>query len=272
MRVRSGVEGFDSLIDGGFPQGASVVLQGPSGTEKDAFAFQFLAEGLRMGDAAVIVVSSTTPDEFLASLARLGVDVQGAIAANRLRVVDWHSYQEETVAGVEERGHVLRSSVDLMNVGIALGRALGGLAGGVPRRAVLEVLSRALRIYDLDQVYAFAQSAKAKLSRHKVTALFLLEKEMHDAETLSSVCQPFDGVIDIERRRDGDAIVRKIGVLSLKDTVPDSRFHPLDVIPGKGLRVRTPVAATRGTSPLGASVPAARVPDASSGPKTPAAQ
>src|SRR3972149_7273665 len=115
VRLRSGVEGFDSLIDGGFPQGASVVLQGPPGTEKDNFAFQFLAEGLRTGEAALIVVSSTSPAAFLASLERLGVDVQGAIAANRLKVVDWHSYQEETGAGVGERGYVLRSSVDLMN-------------------------------------------------------------------------------------------------------------------------------------------------------------
>ncbi|MEK6810652.1 MAG: RAD55 family ATPase, partial [Candidatus Thermoplasmatota archaeon] len=238
MRVRSGVEGFDALIDGGLPEGTAVILQGPPGTEKDTFAFQFLAEGLRAGEAAVIVVSSTSPEQFLDSLAKFGVDIETTIALNRLKIVDWHSYQEENVAGVEERGHIVRCSIDLTNVGIALSRALGSLAANVPRRAVLEVLSRGLRIYDVDQVYAFAQSSKAKLSRHKVTAIFLLEKEMHDAATLSSVCQPFDGVIDIDRRREGDTIVRKIGVLSMKDTVPDSQFHLCDISAGKGLRVR----------------------------------
>src|SRR3972149_1793261 len=61
---------------------------------------------------------------------------------------------------------------------------------------------------------------------------------MPAAGPLSSVCQPFDGVIDIDRRREGDTIVRKIGVLSMKDTVPDSQFHLCDISAGKGLRVR----------------------------------
>ena len=43
MRVRTGVEGFDTLVAGGLPQGASIVLRGPSGNEKDTFALQFLA-------------------------------------------------------------------------------------------------------------------------------------------------------------------------------------------------------------------------------------
>ena len=41
MRTASGVPGFDALVQGGFPEGASVVVQGPAGVEKDAFLFQF---------------------------------------------------------------------------------------------------------------------------------------------------------------------------------------------------------------------------------------
>src|SRR5881397_2995121 len=200
VRVRTGVEGFDPIVGGGVPEGASVVVQGPSGSEKEMFGLQFLAEGLRSGEAVVIVISSTSPEQYLESLSRLRVPVKEAIEGNRLKVVDWHSYQEENVAGVEERGHVYRCSVDLTNVGIAISRALGKLAVGVPRRAVLEILSPGLQVFD------FSKSTKAKLSRHKVTALFLLEKEMHDAATVSSVSQPFDGVIDIDRHREGDAI------------------------------------------------------------------
>ncbi|TLZ63942.1 MAG: hypothetical protein E6K13_03990, partial [Methanobacteriota archaeon] len=235
MRVRTGVEGFDPIVGGGVPEGASVVVQGPAGSEKETFGLQFLAEGLRSGEAVVIVISSTSPEQYLESLSRLRVPVKEAIEGNRLKVVDWHSYQEENVTGVEERGHVYRCSVDLTNVGIAISRALGKLAVGVPRRAVLEILSPGLQVFEVGQVYAFAKSTKAKLSRHKVTALFLLEKEMHDAATVSSVSQPFDGVIDIDRHREGDAIVRKIAVLSMKDTAPDEKFHEFVMITGQGM-------------------------------------
>ncbi|TLZ56356.1 MAG: hypothetical protein E6K17_04210, partial [Methanobacteriota archaeon] len=238
MRIPTGVEGFDPIVGGGLPGGASVVLQGPSGTEKDLFALQFLAEGLRAGEAVVVAISSQSPEQYLESLAKLGVNVAEAVAGNRLRVVDWHSYKQENVAGVEEREHVIRCSVDLANVGIALSRALGALASGVQRRAVLEILSPALQVFEVGQVYAFAQSSKAKLSRHKVTALFLIEKEMHSLPTLSSLSQPFDGVIDIDRQREGDTISRKIGVLSMKDTVPDGTFHEFLVVAGRGLMIK----------------------------------
>ena len=58
---------------------------------------------------------------------------------------------------------------------------------------------------------------------------------MHDAATVSSVSQPFDGVIDIDRHREGDAIVRKIAVLSMKDTAPDEKFHEFVMITGQGM-------------------------------------
>ncbi len=259
MRVLSGIEGFDSLVGGGLPEGASIVLRGPSGNEKDTFALQFLAQGLRSGGAAVVVVSSSSPEQYLESLSRLGVDVREAAAGNRLKVVDWHSYQEESIAGVEERDHVFRCSVDLTNVGIALSRALATLAPGVSKRAVLEILSPALQVFELGAVYAFAQSSKAKLARHDVTALYLLEKEMHDPATVSSVSQPFDGVIEIDRRREGDAIVRKIGVLSMKDTVPDPSFRTFALLAETGIRVQwgpgvpRPAAAGRTPAPPSAA-------------------
>ena len=146
MRVRTGVGGFDPIVGGGLPQGASVILQGPSGTEKDLFGLQFLAEGLKSGEAVVIVISSQSPDRYVESLAKLGVNVKEAIAGNLIKIVDWHSYKEGSVAGVEELEHVIRCSVDLTNVGIALSRALGTLPPGVRRRAVLEVLSPALQV------------------------------------------------------------------------------------------------------------------------------
>ncbi|OGS49780.1 MAG: hypothetical protein A3K65_01165, partial [Euryarchaeota archaeon RBG_16_68_12] len=264
MKVLSGIDGFDALVGGGLPEGASIVLRGPSGNEKDTFALQFLVEGLRSGEAAVIVVSSSSPKQYLESLSKHGVDVREAVAGNRLKIVDWHSYQEESIAGVEERDHVFRCSVDLTNVGIALSRALATLAPGLSKRAVLEILSPALQVFELGAVYAFAQSSKAKLARHDVTALFLLEKEMHDPAPVSSVSQPFDGVIEIDRRREGDAIVRKMGVLSMKDTVPDPNFHPFTILPGTGIRVQGgPEASRRAVAGRGApEKAAARAPSA----------
>src|SRR6266581_4495277 len=200
-RIATGIEGFDAMVQGGLPEGSSVLLQGPPGQEKLQFALTFLAEGLNAGGSGLVVISSQSPDAVLAELRELGVNLDAVTKENRLRVVDWYSWSEEPVEDVEERGAVVRSSIDLTNLDVALSRAIAGLVGDSPRRAVIEILSPATNVYEVTQVYAFAQSAKKK----------------------------FDGVIEIERSRSGDRIVRKIGVLHMKDTAPDASFRILEV-------------------------------------------
>ena len=235
-RVSTGIEGFDALVSGGFPMDASVVVQGPPGQEKLSFALTFLAEGLKHGGSGLAVVASQSPDALLATLRTFGVDVDAAIREHRLSVVDWYSWGEQTVVDVEAQGAIVRSSVDLANAGAAVSRAIAFLEGVGPKRAVIEMLSPAMNVYDLTQVYAFAQSTKRKLDRFHFTALFLLEKEMHNAAALTTLHQPFDGVVEMERVREDDRIVRKIGILHMKDTRPVSDFIPFEFTE-EGIRV-----------------------------------
>src|SRR5713226_7776854 len=228
-RLGTGIPGFDAMVGGGLPVGSSVVLQGPPGQEKLRFALTFLAEGLKSGGSGLVVTSSQSPDAVLAELRDLGVDLDSVTNENRLRVVDWYSWSEETVQDIEDRGIVIRSSIDLTNLGVALSRAIAALTGGEPRRAVIELLSPATSSYEVTQVYAFAQSSKRKFDRHRFTSLVLLEKEMHSGAQLTTLQQAFDGVIEIERTRSGDRIVRKIGVLHLKDTAADPTFRVLEM-------------------------------------------
>src|SRR5712691_6999017 len=235
-RLPTGVPGFAAMVQGGLPVGSGVVLQGPPGQEKLRFALTFLAEGLKSGGSGLVVTSSQSPDAVIAELRELGVNLDSVTNENRLRVVDWYSWSEETVQDIEDRGIVIRSSVDLTNLGVALSRAIAALTGGEPRRAVIELLSPATSSYEVTQVYAFAQSAKRKFDRHQFTSLVLLEKEMHSGAQLTTLHQPFDGVIEIERTRSADRIVRKIGVLHLKDTAPDPTFRVLEISEA-GMRV-----------------------------------
>lgn len=46
-RIKSGINGLDSLINGGFPKGHSILLCGAPGTGKTIFALQFLYKGAK---------------------------------------------------------------------------------------------------------------------------------------------------------------------------------------------------------------------------------
>ncbi len=236
MRLATGITGFDRMLGGGLPETASVVLQGPPGQEKLLLALTFLAEGLKEGASGLLVLSSQSAESILSELRKLGVDLDTVAKESRLRIVDWYSWSEETVHDVEEHGIILRSSVDLSSAGAALSRAIASLGGDKPKRAVVEILSPATNVFELSQVYAFAQSSKRKFDRFGFTSLFIVEKEMHAPAALSTLHQPFDGVIEMERVRSEDRIVRKIGILHLKDTTPETTFLPL-VMTDKGFRV-----------------------------------
>ncbi len=234
-RARIGIKVIDSLIEGGIPRKMSVAVQGPSGNEKYDLALSFLKEGIRKGEAVVIALSSISPEEFKRGMEAVGIDAEALEKEGLLRIIDWYSHKEKAIIDIEEDGGVLRCCVDLINVGIAFSRAIADLDESTKKRAVVEILSPALNEYDLQKVYGFAQSTKAKLEKMGFTSLFLVEKEMHDSVTLSTLLQPFDGVIDIERSREGDRIVRKVGALSMKDTRVDSNYVPL-VVDDSGIR------------------------------------
>lgn len=51
-RIRSGIPGFDELIDGGFHRGTVNTVTGSSGTGKTVFASQFIHYGLKTGRGA----------------------------------------------------------------------------------------------------------------------------------------------------------------------------------------------------------------------------
>lgn len=65
MRVRSGVSGFDQLINGGFPAGRLYVISGPPGSGKTTFTTQFVSEGLRNGEQCMYVTMHETKQELV---------------------------------------------------------------------------------------------------------------------------------------------------------------------------------------------------------------
>ncbi len=65
-KVRSGIPGFDELVNGGFNKGTVNTITGDSGTGKTVFATQFIYEGIKMGDKGMII----TPSESAESLRR----------------------------------------------------------------------------------------------------------------------------------------------------------------------------------------------------------
>ena len=109
-RLASGVPGLDEVMGGGIPSGDAVMLAGPPGSGKTTFATQFAAEGLRRGEAVVIVVFEEYPEEYLERAQARNQDMQDGIEEGRLDVIYLRPLDlsvDETLAEILESVHRL---------------------------------------------------------------------------------------------------------------------------------------------------------------------
>ncbi len=65
QRQSMGVPELDEMMGGGLPVGYSLLVVGPSGSGKTVMATQFLAEGMRAGEAGVIAAFEKSPNQLL---------------------------------------------------------------------------------------------------------------------------------------------------------------------------------------------------------------
>lgn len=75
-RLSTGVPELDAMMGGGIIEGDSCLVAGPSGTGKSALATQFIAEGIRQGDAAIIAIFEERPHGYTNRAANFGLDLK----------------------------------------------------------------------------------------------------------------------------------------------------------------------------------------------------
>jgi circadian clock protein KaiC len=85
-RQKTGIAGLDEMLGGGIPAGYSMLVAGPSGSGKSMLATQFILEGLRRGEPAVLAIFEKRPDEYLRTVPA-GAELERLIAADKMKLV-----------------------------------------------------------------------------------------------------------------------------------------------------------------------------------------
>ncbi|MEE9506127.1 MAG: ATPase domain-containing protein [Thermoplasmata archaeon] len=219
-----GVKGFELLLPEGIGERMAVVLQGAAGDEKELFAYQFLAEGLKANEGVMVVLSKISPAEFHEEMTKHGVDCTAHEEEGSLIIVDWYSYKKGRIDGVQIEGSVFRSSQSLLNLEIAITDATKRLVPYPKRRAVLDVLSPSMKMFGSNEVYTFAQKLRTRLRTENIASLLILEKGMHPDDVVQSIHQSFDGVIDFTRERKEDRVERRIGLLFVRGVSYEPKY------------------------------------------------
>jgi circadian clock protein KaiC len=78
-RVKTGIEGLDSLMEGGIPKNSITLVSGPPGSGKSIFCFQFLYEGIKNGEKCLFLTLDKKVEGLLVQAKEIGLDFEPAI-------------------------------------------------------------------------------------------------------------------------------------------------------------------------------------------------
>ncbi len=86
-RLSTGVPELDKMMNGGILEGDSVLIAGPSGTGKSAIATQFIAEGIRQGEACIAAIFEERPRGYVARASSFGLDLATPQKTGKLEIL-----------------------------------------------------------------------------------------------------------------------------------------------------------------------------------------
>ncbi len=106
-RMSTGVPGLDDMMGGGIHVGDVVMLAGPAGSGKTTFASQFVGEGLRQGEAAVIAIFEEYPEAYMGRAKSRDADLKQKLDSGKLKLL----YLRPLDLSVDETLHEILEAV-----------------------------------------------------------------------------------------------------------------------------------------------------------------
>jgi KaiC/GvpD/RAD55 family RecA-like ATPase len=87
QRIPTGIPGLDELIEGGFPEGASILLSGGPGSGKTIGAMQFIYEGARTyNEPGIYVTMESNLKDITWNMQRFQWDIKSLQEKNLMKI------------------------------------------------------------------------------------------------------------------------------------------------------------------------------------------
>ncbi|MBP1909102.1 RAD55 family ATPase [Methanolobus bombayensis] len=88
MRIKTGIEGFDELVQGGLLSDRVYLVSGPPGSGKTTFCVQYLAHGAALGETGLYVTLLESPQNIIDDMSNYSMNVLTLIKMKKLLFAD----------------------------------------------------------------------------------------------------------------------------------------------------------------------------------------
>ena len=214
-RISTGIQGLDSLIEGGIPKGFTVLIAGNPGTGKTILTSHFLYEGLKKGESGIYVSFSESKQQYLSNSDRLSMNFRAFKDGNpTFTFLDFTSVNKDGIAD-------------------ALDEVLRVISETKTKRMVIDSFSAVAQAFDNQNEARMAlQVILGKITRAEgVTNMLIAEVPMGQSGVGSGI-EEFvsDGIIKMEYGT-GNASPLTIRVVKMRGTVMNREPHSISIRP-----------------------------------------
>lgn len=210
-RVSTGIDGLDSLIEGGLPKGSLILLAGCPGAGKSTLSSQYLYDGaIKHGENGVYACFSETREKFMNNMLRFGWDFEKLEQEGKFSFLDLQTLKEP---GVQPTLDFIFSKVSDL---------------GAKRLVIDSFTVLALAMKEKIDVRTLLHLLYKLLQQSQCTTILITDSSWGQI-TIGSGVEEFvaDGVILLSISLTGLEAKRTIFILKMRGTKHDLQHHPI---------------------------------------------
>jgi KaiC/GvpD/RAD55 family RecA-like ATPase len=226
-RIKTGIKGFDELIEGGLPEGRSFLISGGTGTGKTIFATQFLVNGALMDEPGIYLTLDERPELIREDMLRFGINLRQLEDSGKIQIIDG------TIAKVgipsDEEFSLPATGFDLDKLLLELMRAIKKIRA---KRVVIDSIpALGLNFQSEHEVRKAVLKVVYLLSRAGVTTMMTTEISEDSKQFGKYGVEEFvsDGVILLHYMGIGTQSNRTLHIRKMRATKHSEDLHPLQI-------------------------------------------
>nr|QNO50157.1 hypothetical protein MOOMDFED_00026 [Methanosarcinales archaeon ANME-2c ERB4]QNO50217.1 hypothetical protein LIFGHNMI_00014 [Methanosarcinales archaeon ANME-2c ERB4] len=228
IRHKTGIAGFDELVQGGLVDKRIYLVSGPPGSGKTTFGIQFLAYGATIGELGLYVTLSESPHNIVSDMSNYALNIPTLIKLKKLLFLDLGPTLEYGYG--DELHSVITPSFDSTNQPAPEAEAPSPFI-------VYKEISNFVRQYDIqrlviDSVSAIRFTSEKRSQEEKEMSRFMrnlkelgcttiLLSELTDPNTYSTEQFAASGVIFMHNFMREDSMTRAVQIIKMRGTEHD---------------------------------------------------
>ncbi len=230
MRIRTGIQGFDDIVQGGLIPNRVYIVAGPPGAGKTTFGVHFLVQGAKEGERGLYVSLTEDPRNIIEDMSTYSFNIKRYTLAGLILFVDMGPLSIQYMNAVKNRENMRSTYAQEVFKKIS---ALVKMKG-VKRIVIDSVLT--LRYGSGSEEEQNREIARFFRSLKDLKATTLILSEMTDLSNYSPEHYMAHGVIFLHNFLNGNTMTRALQVIKMRGTRHDCDMHKMEIT-SDGIRV-----------------------------------